>query len=63
MDKGSGSENYYDILNVRSDCSDKEIKTAYVQLSKKVNMFFTMLTENFLYYYEINIKFYSIIQM
>lgn len=36
MGKASGSENYYDILNVRSDCSDKEIKTAYVQLSKKV---------------------------
>ncbi|KAM7360540.1 dnaJ-like-60 isoform 1-T2 [Cochliomyia hominivorax] len=35
MGKGSGSENYYDILNVPSDCSDKEIKTAYVLLSKK----------------------------
>ncbi|XP_037828494.1 dnaJ-like protein 60 [Lucilia sericata] len=35
MAKTSGTENYYDILNVRSDCTDKEIKTAYVQLSKK----------------------------
>ncbi|XP_075148436.1 dnaJ-like-60 [Haematobia irritans] len=29
------SETLYDILKVRSDCSDKDIRNAYVQLSKK----------------------------
>ncbi|XP_013104202.1 dnaJ-like protein 60 [Stomoxys calcitrans] len=39
MDKAGGnsgqSETLYDILKVPSDCSDKEIRSAYVQLSKK----------------------------
>uniref|UniRef100_A0A1A9W4H6 J domain-containing protein n=1 Tax=Glossina brevipalpis TaxID=37001 RepID=A0A1A9W4H6_9MUSC len=35
MDKGSRSENYYDILKVRKDCSGKEIRSAFLELSKK----------------------------
>lgn len=35
---GSNTENYYDILKVRQDCTDKEIRTAYVELSKKVRV-------------------------
>lgn len=34
---GSSTQNYYDILKVRQDCTDKEIRTAYVNLSKKVS--------------------------
>lgn len=34
MDKDS--QNYYDVLNVRRDCSGKEIRSAFLELSKKV---------------------------
>ncbi|KAL9899797.1 dnaJ-like-60 isoform 1-T1 [Glossina fuscipes fuscipes] len=33
MDKDS--QNYYDVLNVRRDCSGKEIRSAFLELSKK----------------------------
>ncbi|TMW52883.1 hypothetical protein DOY81_002049 [Sarcophaga bullata] len=32
---GSSTENYYDILKVPQDCTDKQIRNAYVELSKK----------------------------
>ncbi|XP_061391603.1 dnaJ-like protein 60 [Musca vetustissima] len=36
MDKANGgSETLYDVLKVRNDCSDKDIRNAYVQLSKQ----------------------------
>ncbi|XP_011294139.2 dnaJ-like protein 60 [Musca domestica] len=38
MDKGNGaktSETLYDVLKVSNDCSDKDIRNAYVQLSKQ----------------------------
>lgn len=39
MDKGSGStETLYEVLKLRNDASDKEIRNAYVQLSKQVSL-------------------------
>lgn len=51
MAKSGSIENYYDILEVQPDCTDKEIRTAYVELSKKASEYKCLLNnrlENFL---------------
>lgn len=48
MDKGSGStETLYEVLKLRNDANDKEIRNAYVQLSKQVSQVINMLKRYF----------------
>lgn len=38
MADGGKNETYYDILNLPKNCSEKDIRNAFINLSKKVNL-------------------------
>lgn len=40
MADGGKNETYYDILNLPKNCSEKDIRNAFINLSKKVNLLF-----------------------
>lgn len=40
------NKNYYDILNVRPDCTSQEIRDSFVKLSKEVRMCLTLSYAN-----------------